>query len=128
MIPAGQVTRFAGATAGTPAQQLGPTNGQFIDIYVSEKPYATSYASGQKIDYGSPYDPTAAPINNPNYILDLRTVLKLDRNVTGQPQPYPLPLTKGYFNGCLLTITSGPAAGQSTRILDYEYIRGCGAG
>src|SRR5262249_1724966 len=55
-------------------------------------------------------------------LLDLRTVLKLDRNVYGQPQPYSLPLTRGYFNGCLLTITSGPAAGQTTRILDYEYI------
>ena len=52
--------------------------------------------------------------------LDLRNVLKLDRNPYGLPQPYPLPLTKGYFNGCLLTVTSGPAAGQSTRILEYE--------
>ena len=33
-----------------------------------------------------------------------------------------MPLTKGYYNGCLLTITSGPARGQSTRIVDYEYI------
>jgi hypothetical protein len=33
-----------------------------------------------------------------------------------------LPLTRGYYNGCLLTITSGPASGQSTRIVDYEHI------
>ena len=56
------------------------------------------------------------------YSLDLRNVLKFDRNVVGQPLPYALPLTKGYFNGCVLTITSGPAAGQSTQILEYEYI------
>ena len=33
-----------------------------------------------------------------------------------------MPLTKGYFNGQLLTITSGPAAGQTTRILDYDVV------
>src|SRR4051812_46481146 len=104
----GQVTRFAGAPTDTPAQQMGPTNGQFIDIYVSQKPY-------NAIDYSVSYNPATNP-------LDLKNVLKLDRNPYGQPQPYPLPPTKGYFNGCLLTITSGPAAGQSTRILDYEYI------
>src|SRR5262249_29217517 len=53
---------------------------------------------------------------------DLRNVLKLDRNPYGQPQQHTLPLTKGYYNGCLLTITSGPAAGQTTRILDYEFL------
>ena len=53
---------------------------------------------------------------------DLRHVLKLERNVLGQPQLHTLPLTKGYYNGCLLTITSGPAAGQSARIVDYEFI------
>src|SRR4051812_37679651 len=42
----GYLTRFAGATAGTVPQQLGPTNGQFIDIYVGQKPYnsATDYS------------------------------------------------------------------------------------
>jgi hypothetical protein len=104
----GQVARFAGAPVDTPAQQLGPTNGQFIDIYVSQKPYTA-------IDYSTLYNTTANP-------LDLLNVLKLDRNPYGQPQPYPLPLTKGYFNGCLLTVTSGAAVGQSTRILEYEYV------
>ncbi len=117
----GYLVRYAGAIAGTSAQQLGPTNGQFVDIYVSQKGYATfedsSAAPPIPVNYVGGYNAT-----DPNYALDLRNVLKLDRNVVGQPQPYPLPLTKGYFNGCLLTITSGPAAGQSTRILDYENI------
>ena len=43
-----QVTRFAAATTGTPAQQLGPTQGQLIDIYVRQLAYnsnATTPAS-----------------------------------------------------------------------------------
>ena len=52
----------------------------------------------------------------------MKNVLKLEHNPFGWPQPYPMPLTKGYFNGCLLTITSGPATGQSARILDYECV------
>lgn len=108
----GQAPRFAGAIADDTAtavrEDLGPTNGQFIDIYVLTKPYTP-------IDYSTRYNGLANP-------LDLRCVLKLERNPYGELQPYPLPLTKGYFNGCLLTMTSGPASGQSTRILDYEYM------
>ncbi len=92
----GQLPRFAAADASSGV--LGPTQGQFIDIYISQLGASTG-------------DP-----------LDLRHVLKLDRNVLGQPQVYNLPLTKGYYNGCILTMTSGPAAGQSTRILEYEYM------
>lgn len=98
VVPAQQVTRFAGATAGTPAQQLGPTQGQMIDVYVSALDYST--ADG----------------------LDLRHVLELERNPGGQPEVQTLPLSRGYFNGCLLTVTSGAATGQTTRIVDYEYV------
>jgi hypothetical protein len=114
-IAAQQVTRFAGAFSGTTADQLGPTQGQFVDIYVRELAY--------KAD-----DPlTPPPVNerSGNYALtapDARHVLKLDRDASGQPQMLFLPLTKGYYNGCLLTITSGPASGQSARIVDYEYV------
>ncbi len=104
----GQVTRYADGKVGNSAAPLDPTNGQFIDIYVTAGGYVG-------IDYTQNYNGTTNP-------LDLRNVLKLDRNVYGEPQPYPLPLTKGYFNGCLLTITSGPAAGATARILDYNYI------
>ena len=53
---------------------------------------------------------------------DARHVLKLERNVNGQPQIQDLSLTSGYYNGCLMTITSGPAAGSPTRIVDYQYV------
>ena len=49
-------------------------------------------------------------------------MLSLDRDAFGLPQSQALSLTRGYYNGCVLTMTSGPAAGQSTRIVDYEYI------
>ena len=53
---------------------------------------------------------------------DMRHIVKVDRNVFGQTQLYTMPLTKGYFNGCLLTITSGAAAGQTARIVEYDYL------
>ncbi len=112
-IPAQQVTRFAGANA---AQLLGPTNGQFIDIYVR----ALAFNADDPLT--SSINETLPPLTSP----DLRHVVKLDRNGLNQPQLHALPLTKGYYNGCLLTITSGPAAGQSTRILDYEYLADIG--
>lgn len=117
-MPTGQVTRFAAATAGTAAQQLGPTAGQFIDIYVR--------ALGWDIPNNkSVNDPlTLADESSPLVQVqpDSRHVIRLEKNYLGRPQLYTLPVTKGYFNGCLLTITSGPAAGQSTRVLDYEYV------
>lgn len=93
---AGQLTRYAGADATTGV--LGPTQGQFVDLYVGQT------------------------IPNASDTLNLQNVIKLDRNGLGQPQLQLLPQTKGYYNGCLLTITSGPAVGQSTRILEYEFI------
>ncbi len=39
----------------------------------------------------------------------LRNIIKLERSPLGLPEMYNMPLTKGYFNGCLLTITNGPA-------------------
>ncbi|HEY3392000.1 MAG TPA: hypothetical protein VGK58_04795, partial [Lacipirellulaceae bacterium] len=111
--PARQVTRYAGGTTGTPADQLGPTQGQLIDIYVR--------ALGWKVD-----DPQTPPPNNeasgPTALTqpDLRHVLKLERGPLGQAEIHTLSLTKGYYSGCVLTITSGPATGQSARIVDYD--------
>lgn len=88
---AGQVVRYAGATAGAASQQLGPTQGQMIELYVlsdSSKP----------------------------------RVVKLERDMFGQPVAHTLPMTKGYYNGCLLTITTGPARGGTGRIVDYEFV------
>lgn len=85
------------------------TNGQFIDLYVvPPKP---------------PIDDTAtANIDESVNGLTKQHVLKLDRDGLNRPQLYTLSLTKGYFNGCLMTITSGSAAGQSTRIVEYQFV------
>jgi len=117
--PEGQATRYAG---GTVAQQLGPTQGQFIDIYVRALGWDTSTNPQRSLD-----DPLTSAVNESSgsgqlFYPDLRHLLKLERNVYGQPQLHSMPVTKGYYNGCLLTITSGAASGQTTRILDYEYI------
>lgn len=80
--------------SATPAA-LGPTNGQFIDLYVGDYPLA---------------GPLAEAAN----------VVKLDRNPDGTPVDHVLPAATGYYNGCLLTMLEGAAAGQSTRILDYR--------
>ncbi len=109
--PAQQVTRFSAAVAGTPAQQLGPTQGQLIDIYVR--------ALAHGLD-----DPATPTVNEQTQqvLPDLRHVLQLNRGARGEPQLHTLSLTKGYYNGCLLTITSGPATGQSARIVDYDQV------
>ncbi len=109
---AGQVTRYAAATAGTPAAQLGPTQGQLIDVYVRELAFRA-------------VDPLEKALNSAAIaptLPDARHILKLEPSVNGVPEMYNMPRTKGYFNGCLLTITAGPAAGQSTRIVDFEEI------
>ena len=101
-----------------PPQPLGPTQGQFIDIYVRRSAGTVQ----QRIVDDPLHDRAMKRGSTQAASPDLRHVLKLERDVYGQPQLHTLPLTKGYYNGCLLTITSGPAAGQSTRIVDYEYI------
>ena len=52
----------------------------------------------------------------------IRGMCWLSIAMRGGLQSLALSLTRGYYNGCVLTMTSGPAAGQSTRIVDYEYI------
>jgi hypothetical protein len=69
---------------------LGPTQGQMIDIFAELAP--TMYPA-----------PT-----------------KLERDFRDQPIIHTFPLTTGYYNGCLLTIKTGPARGQTTRIVDYK--------
>jgi hypothetical protein len=91
----------------TDVQPLGSTQGQLIDILVVPN--------------------IATPVPN---LVGPQHVIKLDRDPNGQPQLINsaaptaprLPLTKGYYAGALLTITSGPASGQSTRIVDYEFV------
>lgn len=115
-----QTPRYAEATAAplppSPGP-LGPTSGQFIDIYFKKLGFGITTA-GQSED-----DPQTAANESQITIPDLRHVLKLDRDPYGKQQMQVLPTIKGYYNGCLLTITSGPAAGKTTRILDYQLMQ-----
>jgi hypothetical protein len=107
-----QFTRYASPTYGTvPSPPFGPTQGQLIDVYVRELAFK---AVDPLIDT-TPAPPAPS-------LPDARHVLKLEPGVNGVFEMYNMPLTKGYFNGALLTITAGPAAGQTTRIVDYEYL------
>src|SRR4051812_41453093 len=93
--PLGESPRYAFATAATPR---GPTEGQFIDIYFKRLALSTD-------------DPdTKDDESSSNNAIDLRNVVKLDRDANGKAQIQSLPTTRGYYNGCLLTITSGDAA------------------
>jgi hypothetical protein len=91
---AGQATRYAGATSAKP---LGPTQGQLIDIYIRPEVLAG------------------------NGVAEPHHVIKLQRDIDNLPQLHMLPLINGYYNGTLLTFTSGPARGQSARVVEYTY-------
>ena len=112
----GQMSRFAEAT---PAAPLGPTQGQFVDIYFKQLAVdVVTTPADPKLEN----DPETAENENALTAPNIRNVLKLDRDVAGQLQLQQLPLTRGYYNGCLITATSGAAVGQTARILDYEYL------
>lgn len=102
--------QFAGASLPGSPSPLGHTQGQFIDIFVRP----LSWSPTKENDPATPENESL--LTTP----DARHVVRLERDVTGTPVVHRLPLAKGYYNGCLLTMTSGPAQGQSTRIVDYE--------
>ncbi len=81
---------YAGASVVPGPNGTGVTLGQFIDIYMAT-------------------DASGVP-----------AAVKIDRDPLGQKTPYVLSAMRGYYNGQLLTITKGAAAGQTTRIVDYE--------
>ncbi|MCI0331954.1 MAG: hypothetical protein L0228_01860 [Planctomycetes bacterium] len=88
---------------------LGAAQGQLIDVYV--------------VPIARPTDNTTTPtIDESITNLTLANVIKLDRDGLGRPQVHTLPLTRGYYNGCLLTVTSGAASGQTTRIVEYQFV------
>ncbi|MCA9241236.1 MAG: hypothetical protein KDA37_13595, partial [Planctomycetales bacterium] len=85
---------------------VNPTLGQMIDIYVQD-------------DFG--VDPATLAAIASQQALSADFVIGLESNDQGLPQNYTLSPTKGYYNGCLLTMLSGPAKGQSVRVLSYDY-------
>ncbi|TWT38018.1 hypothetical protein KOR34_29850 [Posidoniimonas corsicana] len=95
------VSRFSEDTAGNG----GPTLGQLIDIYVRDD------------INGTPADTQAAAQTQ---ALTPDFVVGLEPSADGVPVDHTLSRIDGYYNGCLLTMLSGPAKGQSTRIIDYK--------
>ncbi len=120
-----QATRFAGVTASKLSPAVG-TDKRTVHRYLRQrKAICNKLRERTKNRLCQPLRSNGGS-DLPLIHLDLRTVLKLDRNVAGQPQPYPLPLTKGYFNGCLLTITSGSGGGTVYPHSRLRIYRGCG--
>ncbi|MEO0530003.1 MAG: hypothetical protein AAF266_05415, partial [Planctomycetota bacterium] len=87
--------RYSGATT---TQPLGPTEGQLIDLLVLD--------AGNR----SVLDPHDA------------NAVGLDFNENGLPIDHILSTVDGYYDGCLLTFTTGPCRGDSVRVVSYEYL------
>lgn len=87
--------RFAGASGAAP---YGPTGGQLIELYMLDD------------GPGTPAVPEAGDI------------VSLEHSLNGFAQDHDPAQANGYHEGSLLTMLSGPARGQSTRIVDYEYV------
>ncbi|MEM6329193.1 MAG: hypothetical protein AAF790_02975 [Planctomycetota bacterium] len=100
-------SRYASAT--NPANPLGPTRGQFIDIFVQDdlglENAGSTLLATPAANLGLPAE----------YVVDL----ELDEN--GLTTNHRLSRTGGYYNGCLLTILEGPAKGQTARVVQYDY-------
>lgn len=96
--------KFAGATLGN---LYGPTNGQLIEIYM--------------LDDDAPDDFRNMAIATPG-VPEAGDIIALEQSPTGMPRDYDPSTANDYYAGSLLTMLSGPAKGQSTRIVDYEFV------
>jgi hypothetical protein len=101
--------QYAGATLTNPPTPLGPTNGQFIDLFVQDLDWLSMVGSNSSLVAEFPQ-------------ADPRFVVKLRRDPQGRPIDHALEPATGYHNGSLLTFTSGPVKGQTARIVDYRYV------
>ena len=105
--------RFAGVDPNNdPAPFRGPSDGQIVEIYVED--YADR-ALGTATEA-----PTLEQFYDPNIGLP---IVGLGYDQAGVPVEHRLSPVDGYYEGCVLTMTSGPCRGQSVRVLDYEHIR-----
>lgn len=98
--------RYAGvdpvtAVGATAVEQLGPTGGAVVEFYVAD---VEDRSAG-----------TAARLSDNNAV-------GLDFDASGLPIEHQLPPVDGYYNGCLLTMMSGPCRGSSVRVLDYDHV------
>ena len=99
------MAQYAGASSpNNLAGPLGATGGQLIDIFVFDRLAPTN---GNGV-------PTVIPDNS--YVIDL------ERDPSGQPVDLTLSTATDYYAGCVLTMLSGPATGQSARIIDSRVV------
>lgn len=115
LLPA-LTSRYAEATGGN--DLVGPTQGQLIDIYIQDDCGAErTYTNESAAIFNGNVQNQAIPTNpEPEFLIDL----DLDEN--GLRKNHALNKTSGYYNGCILTVLEGPASGQSTRVLQYDFL------
>lgn len=93
-------SRYSGSTNVT---DLGPSAGQFIDIYVQ--------------------DDCGIFVNSDEEVgLPAEYVVDLELTPDGLTNNYRMARTAGYYNGCLLTILEGPARGQTARVVEHNVL------
>jgi len=107
------VARYAGAS---PANLLGPSRGQLIDIYMQDDLGLDPDDARQRDAHAALGDPRNKNGLRAEYVVDL------ELNAEGLTTNHGLSRTNGYYNGCLLTVLDGPAKGQTARIVQYDYI------
>lgn len=82
-------------------QLRGSTEGQVIEFFVADVEERSQGAATRLGD------------NN---------AVGLDFDSDGLPIEHQLSEIDGYYNGCLLTFTSGPCRGHSVRVLEYDHL------
>ncbi len=89
--------RYAGVDQTSAGR--GSTEGQIVEIYVQDV-RNNALASGATLADGN--------------------AVGLDLDENGLPLEHELSTVGGYYEGCLLTMLSGPCRGQSVRVLGYD--------
>lgn len=98
-MPAVISPRYAGVDIAANGGR-GTTMGQVVEFYVVDM------------------EPTVAAAGS---TLADDNVVGLTLDTNGLPVEHQLATTDGYYEGCLLTMLSGPCRGQTVRVLDYDY-------
>jgi hypothetical protein len=68
--------------------------------------------------------PTGAALLSQGQFVDLQVDLSAQTPVSTDGRPYSVSPTSGFYNGCVLTLISGPRAGASTRVVGYLFVSG----
>ena len=113
-------------------QLLRDTNNQFSvvryhsllrDMYGTDGFEATAALAQFAMGTGPNSSPDPTQGQFIDIVIDQQSdVWKLHRTIDNLPIGHSLPPINGYYNGTLLTFTSGPARNQSFRVLQYKVI------